>query len=175
MIILQSNAKDISQNLQMLLGGFETKTGEQVCYSKYHLFSHKAATCFDKFYLTRTYPVQWLAFRNDGKYSAADYAKVSSEKLSKKNALGEQKSWNPFDQELTIKRKREFVIKLLRGAISGLAYMHDHNRLHQSLGPSSVVLKYAVWIDSNLFKPLLIFSLSVGISLFTLLNVIQIK
>ncbi|XP_019081781.1 uncharacterized protein LOC100264883 isoform X2 [Vitis vinifera] len=111
---LQSNAKDISQNLQMLLGGFETKTGEQ-----------------------------WLAFRNDGKYSAADYAKVSSEKLSKKNALGEQKSWNPFDQELTIKRKREFVIKLLRGAISGLAYMHDHNRLHQSLGPSSVVLKFS--------------------------------
>ncbi|KAL6320075.1 hypothetical protein AAG906_004474 [Vitis piasezkii] len=121
---LQSNAKDISQNLQMLLGGFETKTGEQ-----------------------------WLAFRNDGKYSAADYAKVSSEKLSKNNALGEQKSWNPFDQELTIKRKREFVIKLLRGAMSGLAYMHDHDRLHQSLGPSSVVLNTIMERDAAYLVP----------------------
>ena len=164
MIILQSNAKDISQNIQILLGGFETKTGEQVCYSKYHLFSQKAATCFDKFHLTRTYPVQWLALRDDGKYSAADYAKVSSENLTKNRALGVQKSWNPFEQELTIKRKREFVIKLLRGAMSGLAYMHDHDRLHQSLGPSSVVLKYAV----DIFKQLLIFSFSVGISLLTL-------
>lgn len=47
-----------------------------------------------------------------------------------------------------IKRKREFVSKLLQGAMSGLAYMHDNDRLHQSLGPSSVVLKYAVWMDS---------------------------
>lgn len=99
---------------------------------------------FDKFHLTRTYPVQWLAFRNEGKYSAADYGKVSSEKLSKNRALGEQKSWNPFEQELAIKRKREFVIKLLWGAVSGLAYMHGHDRLHQSLGPSSVILKYAI-------------------------------
>ncbi|KAL0400454.1 UNVERIFIED_CONTAM: hypothetical protein Slati_4075300 [Sesamum latifolium] len=53
---LQSNSKAMPcQNIQILLGGFETKTGEQ-----------------------------WLAFRNDGKYTAADYAKVSSEKISKR-------------------------------------------------------------------------------------------
>ncbi|KAK1410000.1 hypothetical protein QVD17_36532 [Tagetes erecta] len=112
---LQSCSQSICQNIQILLGGFETKTGEQ-----------------------------WLAFRNDGKYSAADYAKVSSEKLSKNRALGEQKLWNPFEQETNIKRKRSFVIKLLQGVLGGLAYMHDNERLHQSLGPSSVVLNTMV-------------------------------
>lgn len=89
--------------------------------------------------------MQWLAFRNGGKYSAADYAKVMSERMSKDSALGEKKLWNPFEREETIKRRRYFVIKLLHGALCGLAYMHDRERLHQSLGPSSVVLKYAFW------------------------------
>lgn len=83
--------------------------------------------------------MQWLAFRNDGKYSAADYAKVMSEKVSK---LGESVSWNRFEQEETIKRRRYYVVKLLQGLMRGLAYMHDHDRLHQSLGPASIVLKY---------------------------------
>ncbi|KAM7499879.1 hypothetical protein LguiA_024293 [Lonicera macranthoides] len=108
---LQSSSKPICQNLQILLGGFETRTGEQ-----------------------------WLAFRNHGKYSAADYAKVTSEKMSKNRALGEQAYWNPFEKEQSIKRRRYFVIKLLHGALCGLAHMHDHDRLHQSLGPTSVVL-----------------------------------
>lgn len=50
-------------------------------------------------------------------------------------------TWNRFEQEETIKQRRYFVIRLLQGAIKGLAYMHDHERLHQSLGPASVVLK----------------------------------
>ena len=86
--------------------------------------------------------MQWLAFRNYGKSSAADYAKVASEKVSRKRALGEQASWNRFEEEETIKRRRFFVIKMLNGVMTGLAYMHDHDRLHQSLGPSSIVLKY---------------------------------
>ncbi|KAL7003818.1 hypothetical protein U1Q18_004962 [Sarracenia purpurea var. burkii] len=108
---LQSSSGTVSQNLQILLGGFETKTGEQ-----------------------------WLAFRNYGKYSAADYAKVTSEKMSRDRGLGEKKYWNPFEQERTIKCRRYFVLKLLHGALCGLAYMHDRERLHQSLGPASVVL-----------------------------------
>lgn len=108
---LQSSPKGISQNLLILIGGFETTTGEQ-----------------------------WLAFRNDGIYSAADYAKVSSEKLSKSQSLGVGMSWNHFEQEEMVRRKRFFVIKLLQGAMLGLAFMHEHERLHQSLGPSSVVL-----------------------------------
>ncbi|CAK7333675.1 unnamed protein product [Dovyalis caffra] len=107
---LQSSSKDTCQNLLMLVGGFETKTGEQ-----------------------------WLAFRNDGKYSAADYAKFTSEKNSKSYS-NKDNSWNLFEREETFKRRRYFVIRLLRGAITGLAYMHDHDRLHQSLGPSSIVL-----------------------------------
>lgn len=104
---LQSCSQTICQNIQILLGGFETKTGEQ-----------------------------WLAFRNDGKYCAADYAKSSCERLSKNR----DKFWNPFEEEQYIKRKRSFIIKLLQGALRGLAYMHDNERLHQSLGPASVVL-----------------------------------
>lgn len=86
--------------------------------------------------------MQWLAFRNYGKYSAADYAKVTSEKVSKLLSLGETVSWNRFEQAETIKRRRYFVIKMLQGLFKGLAYMHDHERLHQSLGPASIVLKY---------------------------------
>ena len=68
-----------------------------------------------------------------------------SERVSKNRALGEQMSWNQFEEELTIKRRRYFVLRLLQGAIRGLAFMHDQDRLHQSLGPSSVVLKYVLW------------------------------
>ncbi|KAK7405955.1 hypothetical protein VNO78_07567 [Psophocarpus tetragonolobus] len=107
-LFLQSSSKGIGQHLALLLGGFETTTGEQ-----------------------------WLAFRDDGKYSAADYAKLASERLSKDPQLS---SWNPFDQQQKIKTRQYFVIKLLQGIMKGLAYLHDHDRLHQSLGPFSVLL-----------------------------------
>ncbi|KAM7272935.1 hypothetical protein ACFE04_027599 [Oxalis oulophora] len=110
---LQNSSKGSFQNLVTLVGGFETTTGEQ-----------------------------WLAFRNDGKYNAADYAKFASERISK--ALSQKEMlWTQSEQEETINLRRYFVIKLLRGAINGLAFMHEKNRLHQSLGPSSVVIKYA--------------------------------
>ncbi|XP_035540352.1 uncharacterized protein LOC109010829 [Juglans regia] len=121
---LQSSSEGICQNLLILVGGFETKTGEQ-----------------------------WLAFRNDGKYSAADYAKVTSEKVSKNRALGEQISWNQFEQEQKIKRRGYFVINLLRGALRGLAFMHDHDRLHQSLGPSSILLNTIIERDAAYLVP----------------------
>ncbi|KAG2708889.1 hypothetical protein I3760_05G213300 [Carya illinoinensis] len=121
---LQSSSEGICQNLLILVGGFETKTGEQ-----------------------------WLAFRNDGKYSAADYAKVTSEKVSKNRALGEQISWNQFEQEQKIKRRAYFVIKLLQGALRGLAFMHDHDRLHQSLGPSSILLNTIIERDAAYLVP----------------------
>ncbi|KAL5098677.1 hypothetical protein RYX36_003004 [Vicia faba] len=104
-MFLQSSSKGMSQHLMLLLGGFETTTGEQ-----------------------------WLAFRDYGKSSAADYAKVASEKMSKLS------SWNSFEQGQAMKRRRRFIITLLQGAFRGLAYMHHHDRLHQSLGPFSVSL-----------------------------------
>lgn len=112
---LQSNSKGLScQNIQTLLGGFETQTGEQ-----------------------------WLAFQDNGKYTAADYAKAASAKMSKYRDIGVENFWNPFERDVTMKRRRYFVAKLLQGAIKGLAFMHDHDRLHQSLGPSSIVLQCA--------------------------------
>lgn len=61
--------------------------------------------------------------------------------MSKMIGGGEQRLWNPFELDLTIKRRRYFVVRLLHGTMRGLSYMHDNDRLHQSLGPASVVLK----------------------------------
>ncbi|KAL1547360.1 hypothetical protein AAHA92_23847 [Salvia divinorum] len=122
---LQSNTKSVAcSNIQVLIGGFETKTGEQ-----------------------------WLAFRNDGKYTAAGYAQVASEKMSKYSDVGGQTFWNPFEKSETIKRRRYFITKLLQGAIRGLAYMHDHERLHQSLGPASIALNTIVEKDAAYLVP----------------------
>ncbi|VVB14805.1 unnamed protein product [Arabis nemorensis] len=104
---LQSS-KNLPDNLLILVGGFETQFGEQ-----------------------------WLAFRDGGKNSAADYARTASEKTSRARAQG---VWNPYEKEQTMKRRRNFVVKILQGAMKGLAFMHDKDRLHQSLGPSSIVL-----------------------------------
>ncbi|CAL9160293.1 unnamed protein product [Musa hybrid cultivar] len=136
-VFLQSDSEKLCPNLQFLLGGFETKMGEQ-----------------------------WLACRNDGKYSAADYGKSVSEANSKDTAKGEN-FWNPFTKEQKMKRRRIFVIKLLNGAMNGLAYMHDHDRLHQSLGPSSVVLNTMVEKDASYLVPKLrdlSFSVDIGYS-----------
>lgn len=85
---------------------------------------------------------KWLAFRSDGNRSAADYARVASEKMTRvAEDARQQRFWNPFELKQAIKRRRFFVIKLLQGVMNGLAYMHDHDLLHQSLGPASVVLK----------------------------------
>nr|GMD56599.1 Cyclin-dependent kinase [Ipomoea batatas] len=121
---LQSSSRGICENIQVLIGGFEMKTGEQ-----------------------------WLAFRNDGKYTAADYARIASEKMPKSDGVGTQKFWNPFENDETIKRRRYFVTKLLRGAMKGLSYMHDNETLHQSLGPASVVLNTMVEKDAAYLVP----------------------
>lgn len=135
-VSLQTSAKGISQHLMLLLGGFETTTGEQVCPL---IFWHKFFnfTSILLIYIREVYLIQWLAFRDDGKYSAADYAKVASERVSKDS------SWNRFERGEAVKRRQRFILRLLQGAMRGLAYMHDHDRLHQSLGPFSVALKYA--------------------------------
>lgn len=116
---LQSSPKDFFPHIQALLGGFETKTGEQ-----------------------------WLAFRDNGKYSAADYAKITSEKMAKVIT-----GWNPFELDQTIKNRRYFVVRLLHGTMRGLSYMHDNDRLHQSLGPASVVLNTVVEKDAPYLVP----------------------
>ncbi|KAK4742000.1 hypothetical protein SAY87_000001 [Trapa incisa] len=108
---LQSVPTGISQNLSILVGGFETTTGEQ-----------------------------WLAFRNDGKFCAVDYAKIASEKMSEDS----QTLWNGLEAKEKIRHRRKFILKLLHGTMVGLAFMHKHDRLHQSLGPSSITLNTVV-------------------------------
>uniref|UniRef100_A0A0E0CQ40 Protein kinase domain-containing protein n=1 Tax=Oryza meridionalis TaxID=40149 RepID=A0A0E0CQ40_9ORYZ len=122
---LQNDASDICENIQFLLGAFETATGEQV----YHIS-------------LSIHRLSWLAFRDDGRYSAADYAKLTSERKLKEQS-GSISFWNPYDRAYKLELKRYFVLKLLYGAMCGLVHMHNHDRLHQSLGPSSVVLKYS--------------------------------
>ncbi|KAL1213039.1 hypothetical protein V5N11_001044 [Cardamine amara subsp. amara] len=101
-------SKSLPANMLLIVGGFETKFGEQ-----------------------------WLAFRDGGKDSAADYSRIASEKTTRARSQG---VWNPYEKEQMMKRRRNFVIKILQGAMKGLAFMHDNDRLHQSLGPSSIVL-----------------------------------
>ncbi|CAM8944870.1 unnamed protein product [Rhodiola kirilowii] len=105
---LQEDSIDHFQNIQILLGGFETSTGEQ-----------------------------WLAFRDYGRFSAADYSKIASEKISRTRG---ENTWNQFETQQRTKRKRLFIQKLLYGTINGIAFMHDLDRLHQSVGPASIVL-----------------------------------
>ncbi|XP_078162920.1 protein kinase superfamily protein isoform X3 [Carex rostrata] len=93
--------------------------------------------------------LQWLAFRNDGRFSAADYAKFASENISKSLSnnfpiFGVGQKW---------KEKRYFVIKLLNGAMNGLAHMHKNDRLHQSLGPASVVMNTILEKDAAVLVP----------------------
>lgn len=108
--------QDISEaarckNLVFLFGGFQTSTGEQ-----------------------------WLVFRDDGQITAADYAKAASKATADGQAVGQWEFLDTFDNSRPIKRRRVFIIKLLRGAFSALAYMHSRGQIHQSLGPASVVI-----------------------------------
>jgi len=134
---LQSDARDICDNIQFLLGAFETATGEQ-----------------------------WLAFRDDGKYSAADYAKITSERQLREQS-GDMPFWNPFSRAYKLELRRYFVLKLLNGAMSGLLHMHNHDRLHQSLGPSSVILNTVMEKEGPYLVPRLrdlAFSVDIGYS-----------
>uniref|UniRef100_A0A0D3AJE8 Protein kinase domain-containing protein n=1 Tax=Brassica oleracea var. oleracea TaxID=109376 RepID=A0A0D3AJE8_BRAOL len=100
---LQSN-KNLPANLLILVGGFETQFGEQ-----------------------------WLAFRDGGKDSAADYARIASEKTSRARSQG---AWNPYEKEVTMKRRRNFVVTILQGAMKGLAFMHANDRQSLPYRPS---------------------------------------
>ncbi|KAG8071961.1 hypothetical protein GUJ93_ZPchr0006g45075 [Zizania palustris] len=136
-VFLQNDASDISDNIQFLLGAFETATGEQ-----------------------------WLAFRDDGRYSAADYAKLSSERKLKEQS-GSTSFWNPYDRAYRLELRQYFVLRLLNGAMTGLVHMHSHDRLHQSLGPSSVVLNTAADKNGRYLVPRLrdlAFSVDIGYS-----------
>ncbi|CAK9869256.1 unnamed protein product [Sphagnum jensenii] len=111
-VILQDASQGkCSENIIYLYGGFQTRAGEQ-----------------------------WLVFRDDGRITAADYAKEAAQATAEGRAVGEWEFWDRFDKSRPIQRRRHFITKLLRGTFKGLAFMHACGRLHQSLGPASVVI-----------------------------------
>lgn len=81
-------------------------------------------------------------FRDEGQATAADYAKAASVATAERRAVGDWEFFDFLDYNRPINRRYIFIIKLLRGAFDGLAHMHSKGRLHQSLGPASVVIKY---------------------------------
>ncbi|CAK9213847.1 unnamed protein product, partial [Sphagnum jensenii] len=111
-VILQDASQgECSENIIYLYGGFQTRVGEQ-----------------------------WLVFRDDGRITAADYAKEAAQATAEGRAIGEWEFWDRFDKSRPIQRRRHFITKLLRGTFKGLAFMHARGCLHQSLGPASVVI-----------------------------------
>ncbi len=84
--------------------------------------------------------LQWLVFRSDGLTTAAAYSAAAAEAGSRGRGVGGDELFDRFSPAKPLARRREFVLQLLRQVMEGLAYMHRRFRLHQSLGPASVVL-----------------------------------
>ncbi|CAI5464554.1 unnamed protein product [Closterium sp. Yama58-4] len=120
----QDDEVDVSRNVLVLLGGFETSSGEK-----------------------------WLVMRDDGYITAADYAKAASEATAEARAVGDFEVWDRFDPAKPLFRREIFIRKLLRGFLQGLSYMHSKGRLHQSIGPASIVLNTTNEMDVRYLVP----------------------
>jgi len=85
---------------------------------------------------------QWLVFRGgrDGTVTLEQYCKMAASARAQGQAVGEGEAWDRFDPQKPLRRRQAFMIKGLRGAFQGLDFMHGKDWLHQSMGPSSVVL-----------------------------------
>eukprot|EP00191_Tetraselmis_sp_GSL018_P024113 CAMPEP_0177623594 /NCGR_PEP_ID=MMETSP0419_2-20121207/28987_1 /TAXON_ID=582737 /ORGANISM="Tetraselmis sp., Strain GSL018" /LENGTH=402 /DNA_ID=CAMNT_0019124159 /DNA_START=168 /DNA_END=1378 /DNA_ORIENTATION=+ len=81
-----------------------------------------------------------LVFRNDGLASAESYCAKATQASADGRAVGEGEFWDRFDASRPIRRRKIFILKCIREMLTGLAFMHSRNRLHQSLGPSSLIL-----------------------------------
>lgn len=54
--------------------------------------------------------------------------------------VGEGEFLDRWEPGRPLGRRQAFVLQMLRQALEGLAFMHGQQRLHQSVGPSSLVL-----------------------------------
>ncbi|KAG6548408.1 hypothetical protein Mapa_009894 [Marchantia paleacea] len=122
--VLQEAADGNPPNISYMYGGFQTRTGEQ-----------------------------WLVFRDSGQITGADYAKAASQATSKGEAVGQWDFWDRFEPERPILRRKIYITKLLRGVFNGLAFMHSNGRLHQSLGPASIILNTMEERDVRYLEP----------------------
>lgn len=72
--------------------------------------------------------------------TAAQYALQAAQATYSKAAVGGSGIWDGLDPQQAINRRWAFLLKVLRESITGLAFMHRKGRLHQSIGPNSLVL-----------------------------------
>ncbi|GMH41662.1 hypothetical protein BSKO_09572 [Bryopsis sp. KO-2023] len=103
--------RESCSQLYSLLGGFESKTGEQ-----------------------------WLVFHNDGTKTAAAYASKAAVATRDRLTVGSSDVWDSLDPRRSIRKREVFILKVLKQAMAALAFMHRNGRLHQSLGPNSLML-----------------------------------
>lgn len=92
---------------------------------------------------------QWLVFKNDGVVSAAQYAAAAGQATEDGQALGEAEFWDRFDPSRVIARRQTFILSVMRQVFCGLSTLHANFRLHQSLGPYSVVMDRAEERDAR--------------------------
>jgi len=95
---------------------------------------------------------QWLVLRNDGVYTADQYAQQAAQAFAEARAVGEGEFWDRMSPERPLLRRRVMVTRVLRGALRGLGYMHAQGWLHQSLGPTSVTLDSVDEAQSRFLK-----------------------
>jgi len=82
-------------------------------------------------------------YEEHGLYSAADYAQRAAE-ATEKGALLNEKGVFVYEDQLSeqqrLERRAFFVRRTVKQVCEALAYLHGNSRLHQSVGPASVVL-----------------------------------
>mmetsp|Transcript_3010 Transcript_3010/g.8791 ORF Transcript_3010/g.8791 Transcript_3010/m.8791 type:complete len:446 (+) Transcript_3010:172-1509(+) len=75
---------------------------------------------------------KWLVLRDYQSISAAQYAQTA--------AAASEKAMGMKDPQQVLAGRRAFVREVIRQAMQGLQYLHQNMRLHQSLGPASLLL-----------------------------------
>ncbi|KAL3150735.1 hypothetical protein ABBQ32_000517 [Trebouxia sp. C0010 RCD-2024] len=83
---------------------------------------------------------QWLVFRRDGSMTAATWAQKAAEATASNSSIGDGEFMDMFEPQRRLFRRQAFIRSVLRQAMQGLAFMHANSRLHQSIGPGSVVI-----------------------------------
>ena len=81
---------------------------------------------------------RWLAFRDEGSLTADAWARAAA--VAGPCPLGTQPLLWGGRAAVTLRQRRAFALRTLRGVFAGLAALHAADRTHGSLGPGSVLL-----------------------------------
>lgn len=79
-------------------------------------------------------------FQDHGVETAAQYAAAAAQATMEKKPVGSGDLWDGMDPRRTLHRRHSFILSILRQGVAGLLFMHQKQRLHQSLGPNSLIL-----------------------------------